>query len=91
MAMRAYRVRVLVKPDDPKGKAAEDLSRGFSVQASNPDKAATIARARLEANGADIHTVSHAPGNEILVVVLREPRKTPPTTLVAAVAAGRSR
>lgn len=91
MAQRTYRVRVFVKAVDPTAPAGEDHNRGFSLQTSNPDKAATIARARLEDAGAEVLSVSHGPENVVLATISRERRKGPPTTLVASVASRRMR
>lgn len=91
MAERRFKVRVFVKAETSGDPAREDLSRAFNLQASHADKAALFARVRLEEQGLEVVSVSHAPENGIVVTVGREPRKGPPTTLVAHVARERPR
>jgi hypothetical protein len=91
MAERTFKVRVFVKPVQGTGRAVEDLSKNITVRASTVDKAGTIARARLEAALVDVTALSHGPDSTILVTANHAPRKGPPTTIVASVAAGKMR
>lgn len=86
MAEKRFKVRVFIKAAAPGDPGREDPARAFNVPASTPDKAATIVRARLEEQGAEVVSLSHAPERGIVATIGREPRKGPPTTLVANVA-----
>lgn len=83
MADKSWTVRVFIKAATSGDPGVEDHTRRFSVKGSHADKAATIARARLEELGAEVVSLSHAPERVIIATVSREPRKGPPTTLVA--------
>lgn len=91
MSEKRYKVTVLIKAHDPRDPGTVDASRAFNLAASTPDKAATLARARLEGLGATIAAISHGPGGVIYVTLERTPRKAPPATLVAAVDGPRPR
>ena len=86
MAEKRFKVRVFVKAETSGDPGREDPSRAFNLSASNADKARAIATARLEESGAVVLSLSNAPDNGLCVTIGREPRKGPPTTLVANVA-----
>lgn len=62
-------------------EGVERPERGFKVRASNPDKAATEARARLPG----LLGLSHGPNRVIVAHVSAEPGKGAPAPLVARV------
>lgn len=86
MAEKRFKVRVFVKAASSQDPGREDPSRAFNLSASHADKARAIATARLEEQGCEVVSISHAPDNGLVATIGREPRKGPPTTLVANVA-----
>lgn len=85
MAEHNYRVRVFVKNVKPEEPGREDATKAFNIQTSNPDKAAALARSRLEGAGLAVLGLSHGPERSIVVSVSREPRGGPPKTVTARV------
>lgn len=71
MAERRFKVRVYRKAVDPAARGEEERSLAFDVSASNPDKAAALARARLAEQGQEVVSLSHAPADGIVVTLQR--------------------
>lgn len=69
MTLNRFKVRVFIKPSEPRGSSREDTARAFFVDASNADVAATKAREKLTANNLTGISISHAPGREIIATV----------------------
>lgn len=80
MPNRTFRVRVLF-PEAPERKTVpptperyvESPAHGFTLQARTFDAAATESRARAVANGLVVRSVSHSPG-DVLVMLARDPK-----------------
>jgi hypothetical protein len=86
MATKRFKVRVFRKAKDPRDPGKEEPSLAFNIEAKHPDHAATLVRAKLEAQGCDVVSLSHAPDQGIVATIALGARTGPATTLVAHLA-----
>lgn len=83
MPERRYKVKVYIKAADSRDPGREDPGRAFNFSSTTFDKALRVARGRLEEQGMEVVSISHAPDFGIVATVAREPRKGAPSVLVA--------
>lgn len=70
MPNRTFRVRVLFPETPERKKYVESPAHGFTLQARAFDAAASEARARAVANGLVVRSVSHSPGDVLVMLAL---------------------
>jgi hypothetical protein len=89
MADREFNVKVYRQADGSAERPrVPDLD--FKLQASNVDKAGSLARARLEDQGLSVRMINHSP-NGVILATVRGARKGAPATVVARVVGDRKK